>query len=189
LQTSGRVNRHSEYDADGGGVVYDFALCDKNISQHPAAKSSADIVREFFESGVIHRETSTELVTRAMREEMDRCGGLGPDMLRAAEEARDYPEVKKLGKVIDADTRLVVVDSRLKKRLREGKRVGYRMLLRGSVQMWTSKLSGFALESLHLKNQGSEIYFWDNEYEPNFLGYMAGVLKCNDFLANGGAVI
>ncbi len=189
LQTAGRVNRNSEYNAQGGSVVYDFALSDLNISQHPAAKVTAGIVREFFDSGAIHRDTSTELVTRAMRTEIDRLGGVLPDNLSKAEEANDYPQVKEQGKVIDADTRLVIVDRRLRKRLIEGKRVGFRMLLQGSVQIWTSKLSGFRLEPLHLKSQKGEIYFWENEYEPDFLGYMAGVLKCNEFLANGGAVI
>lgn len=184
LQTAGRVNRSAEYDSSGSSAVYDFAISDTHISQHPAAKYSASIVYESFENGRIHSHAPARLVTDAMREEIDRQGGIGTDKLGRAEDARDYPEVKRLGRVIDADTRLVVVSKRLKRRLLERKPVNSRILLRHSVQIWSNKVREFGLEQF----PDREIYFWNYAYEPEFLGYMAGVLESHDFAANGAVI-
>jgi hypothetical protein len=33
------------------------------------------------------------------------------------------------------------------------------------------------------------MYFWEYEYDPDFLGYMKGVLKVEKFMSAGGAII
>ena len=80
LQVGGRVNRHGEYNALGGGAVYDFALDDRVrfITNHPAAEVSADILRDFLSRGEFDSPDPADLVTRAMREELSRLpGGAG----------------------------------------------------------------------------------------------------------------
>lgn len=34
-----------------------------------------------------------------------------------------------------------------------------------------------------------ELYLWNDAYEPQFLGYMAGVLRNQEFLRAGGGAI
>lgn len=186
IQVGGRVNRHCEYDQDGGGIVYDFALADEGITQHPAAKVSADLLRGFMDGDELNRHKAADVVTRAMREELAAVGGLASDPLLKAEAGRNYPEAKQHGRVIDTDTRLVVVDQRLKKRLVEHRPVGFGTLLRGSVQLWASKIDKLRLELLPGRR---DIYAWNNAYEPDFLGYMAGVLLNDRFMREGGAVV
>ena len=186
IQTGGRVNRHGEYDADGGGIVHDFALCGDGITQHPAAAVSGDVLRELMASDDLNCSNPADVVTKAMRQELSACGGLGADPLVKAELARDYPKVKELGRVIDADTRLVIVSRHLKNRLAKRQSVDFQTLLRGSVQLWAAKIEKLDLEQLPGRR---ELYIWNDAYDPDFLGYMAGVLRNQQFLTEGGAII
>jgi CRISPR-associated endonuclease/helicase Cas3 len=189
LQVGGRVNRHGEYDADGGGIVFDVALEGKGITQHPAARVSAEVLRELMLRDALNCRLPSDLVTEAMREELLRRGGLDADPLLKSEEARDYPAVKAHGRVIDAETRLVIVDPRLKKRLHEGWPVGFRRLLRGSVQLWVDKIGTLGLEQAEEKTGHRELYLWDDLYDPTFLGIMAGILRTDRAIVAGGGVI
>ena len=110
IQTGGRVNRHGEFDDDGGGIIYDFAITGDGITQHPAADTSSTVLLDLMNRGELNSGNPSDVVTKAMRRELSECGGLGADLLRNAEAARNYPKVKELGRVIDAGTRLVVVD-------------------------------------------------------------------------------
>lgn len=193
IQVGGRVNRHGEYDPYGGGVVFDFALAGDGITQHPAAAVSADVLRELMSTDEINRRSPADVVTDAMRRELSMAGGLGADELLKAEGARDYPGVKEHGRVIAADTRIVVIDGDLRRRIVEWsrnpastERIDFNDLLRGSVQIWARKIDTLRLELLPGRR---ELYAWNGLYEPEFLGYMAGVLRNQDFLKQGGAVI
>ena len=121
-----------------------------------------------------------------MREELSARGGLAYDLLSKAERERDYPAVKKLGRVIEADTRFVVVDPHLRTLLDGGRQVGFRELLEGSVQLWARRIENLGLDPAPGRQ---EIYIWRDDYDPTFLGYMAGVLRLENFLESGGAII
>jgi CRISPR-associated endonuclease/helicase Cas3 len=187
LQIGGRVNRHGEYDKLGGGIVYDFALDDKLISQHPEAEISADVLRDFLCSGELNLADPADLVTRAMREELSRLPGNPGHQHQKAENERNYPEVAKLGRVISADTRLVVVDPTLKSRLRHGRAVSSRALLDGSVQLWAKKIDKLGCEQL--PHRGDELFLWNYRYDADFLGIMAGVLRTEECLAADACVV
>jgi len=182
----GRVNRHGEYSEHGGGIVYDFALADEGITQHPAADVSADVLRELLVEGKLNRDNPADLVTLAMREELKRNGGLPSDLLVKAESERDYPKAKELARVIDADTRFVVIDPHLKELLRKHIPVDFRALLEGSVQVWAHKIEKLGLERLHGHR---DIYAWNDTYDPDFLGYMSAVLRNEEFLRDKEAWI
>jgi CRISPR-associated endonuclease/helicase Cas3 len=186
IQVGGRINRHGEYDAGGGGVVYDLALADMGITQHPAATVSADVLRQLLAADELNRRAPADVVTRAMREELAARGGLGSDPLAKAEGERNYPAVKKHGRVIEADTRIVVVDDRLKKQIAERAAVAFGALLRGSVEIRATKIDKLGLGLLPGRR---DLFAWDGPYEPDFLGYMAGVLRNKQFLREGGAVV
>lgn len=186
IQVGGRVNRHGEYDAADGGIVYDFALDDAGITRHPGAAVSADVLRELMGTDELNRRNPADVVTKAMREELSARGGLGADPLLKAEAARDYPAVKLHGRVIDADTRLVVVDEDVKRRIAEWQPVDFQELLRGSVQLWAVRIEKLGLPLLPGRG---EIYAWNHAYDSDFLGYMAGVLRLQRFLNDPEALI
>lgn len=184
IQVGGRTNRHAEFP--GGGDVVDFMIDSvAGITAHPAARKPASILGRLLRDGrfAFEKETPADLVTAAMREEIR---DLNDDKLGKAERERDYPEVAKAGRVIDADTRLVIVKCALQHRLQAGGHVDFRELLLGSVQIWATAIERLALEPIPRHN---ELYAWQYEYDDDFLGYMAGVLKLKDFQAQGGAIL
>ena len=186
IQVGGRVNRHGEYDSSGGGVVYDFALDGIGITQHPAAAISSEILLKLMIADALNGGDPAEVVTRAMEEELRQLPLMDHKLLIDAEAQRNYPAVKELGRVIEADTRLVVVDPRLRKRLAEHRPTAFRDLLRGSVQLWATKIDKLGLDKLPGR---TEIFAWRKAYDPDFLGIMAGVFQADEFSAAGGAVI
>jgi hypothetical protein len=137
-------------------------------------------------AGELNRYSPGDLVTKAMRIEISRRGGLGADTLSKEEAARNYPAVKDQGRVIDAETRLVVVDERLKALLSAHRPVSFRSLLSGSVQLWATKIEKLGLREFPGRH---DLYVWNDAYDPEFLGYMAGVLRNDRFLREGGAII
>jgi CRISPR-associated endonuclease/helicase Cas3 len=167
IQTGGRVNRHGEWAA---AEVWDVCLQDPAFNHHPAFDSSRRVLKEMLEEGQI----DSSVVTEALRRELIlKDVGEKVEDLRKSERVLDFPRVAELYQVIDSDTRTVVVDPGLVERLKAGERVPARELLRGSVQIW--KLN---IEKLRIRQfeWDEELYYWTGPYDPDFLGYMEGVL-------------
>jgi CRISPR-associated endonuclease/helicase Cas3 len=62
IQVGGRVNRHGEFDQDGGGTVWDFSLdSGAGIVAHPAAKSSAPVLAKLLEEGYFQGDLIIQL--------------------------------------------------------------------------------------------------------------------------------
>jgi CRISPR-associated endonuclease/helicase Cas3 len=189
IQVGGRVNRHGEFDAEGGAEVYDFTIDQgEHITSHPAAKVPAQVLNRFLRSGALVHDAMepARLVTDAMIEELKDRGGLNNDLLSKAERERDYPEVAKRGRVIAQDTCLVVIDRGLCERIEGYEKVSFQELQRGSVQIWATKVGKLGIDELRGRRG---IYFWPHAYDPDCLGYMAGALQLGDFWAVGGAII
>lgn len=176
LQVTGRVNRHNEYE--DWCTVYDFEVAHVGgLSRNPEAEHPSRALRELLQEGCLAGEfDAASLVTEALRRELwvggKIIGGDGSELVKR-ENAKDYPEVARLGQVIEADTRLVVVDAALRQRLESGERVSSRDLLEGTVQIWSSKIERFGLEPIAGR---PEVFWWPWKYDAEFLGYMAGVL-------------
>ncbi len=54
--------------------------------------------------------------------------------------------------------------------------------------MWSDKIEKLALEPLHGQKEPA-VYLWNDSYDRDFIGYMAGVLRCKEFMATGVGVI
>jgi CRISPR-associated endonuclease/helicase Cas3 len=183
VQIGGRVNRHGERSE---GVVWDFIVNDSLLTLHPDFKSSRDVVEDVFRKGMWNRDL-TALMTYALDEEFKRKSEeqrIG-DLLRE-ETVGSYPSVAKLTRLITSDTRLVVVDLDLIKAIREGRRVDHRKLMALSVQLWFTKVNKLALTQI---GHGEELYAWEYEYDPKFLGIMAGILKLSQIDRYGYAFV
>jgi CRISPR-associated endonuclease/helicase Cas3 len=170
-QIGGRVNRHGEREE---GVVWDFVVNDPLLTLHPDFKHSRDVVEDLFQKRMWERDL-TKLMTYALEQEFKRDSGEDKIAELWKQEAQgSYPRVAELTRLITADTRLVVVDPGLVEAIREGERVEGRQLLRHSVQLCSTKIRDLALNQI---GHGSELYAWDYEYDPDFLGVMEGILR------------
>lgn len=188
FQIGGRVNRHGEWEPSDGGKVFDFSLdSGDGIVSHPAARLSASILFDQIDTGLLAAENldPAERVTCAMVSELRRAAINGSDPLCKAERARDYPTVAKLGRIITADTRLVVVDMVLRDRIAARERVDFVSLVRGSVQIWANKLEKLGVQQIPGRH---DLFWWPHEYDAGFLGYMAGALRIQDFVNTGVAI-
>lgn len=192
IQVGGRVNRNGEYNIYGGGKVFDFVFADDLITQHPAANVSSEVLRLLMEKDKLNHANPAQIVTEAMELELKNLGGLPSEaeLLVKAEKERNYPQVQELGRVINTDTRFVVIDTRLKELITMGVPVSFRTLLQGSVQIWAKKIEKLCLQPIISRTRSHyEIYEWQYDYDPDFLGYMEGVLKLEKFISAGGMVI
>ena len=174
VQIGGRVNRHGEHM---DGLVWDFIVNDPLLSLHPEFKHGREVVQEVFAHRMWERDL-TELVTYALEEEFKRHSGEAKiaELFRL-EKQGSYPDVGQLTKLIQTDTRLVVVDPNVISALRKGRHVEPNELQKHSVQLWSDKIRDLALSEIG--QCGSGLYAWEYEYDPEFLGIMAGVLKLN----------
>ena len=183
VQIGGRVNRHGEQSE---GLVWDFIVNDPLLSLHPDFRSSRDVVEDVFRKDMWGRDL-TALMTYALEEEFKRKSEeqrIG-DLLQK-EAAGSYPDVAKLTRLITSDTRLVVIDLGFIQAIRAGGRVDRRELMARSVQLWFTRVSKLALNQI---GHGEELYAWEYEYDPKFLGIMAGICQLAQIDRDGYAFV
>ena len=180
LQIKGRISRNNEYDE---AEVWDFQLVTGGlVNLNPVLEDSAEILGEFFKKD----QVSPEHCTAALKAEIiqTRRSDLNKD-LEKAEVTSNFPEVEKLFRVIDTETRTVVISKSLIERIEKCEPVDWRELQRHSVQLYATKVEGLRLrEAPGLRN----VFFWDLAYD-DFLGYMAGGLPLLDAQWQGGFII
>jgi CRISPR-associated endonuclease/helicase Cas3 len=187
IQTGGRVSRGAEHlDAE----VWDFRVLDDLLTAHPGFTVSRHVLDTLFEEGSIDRLSPSDLAKEAMRREVTAKGEQRASAIVKAEEGMEYPEVASLCRVIDADTRIVVIDPKLVEALRQGERVPTQKLLRYSVQVWSHKIPKLPIvpvfdRAARSSDDSPDLYAWTAAYDPDFLGYMAGVLPLLEQLKDG----
>jgi CRISPR-associated endonuclease/helicase Cas3 len=170
VQTGGRVNRHRRW---GCADVWDIRLQDPLFNEHPAFRFSRTVLAEMLREGGFGGSVS-DAVTEALRRELVlRDVREKADALRKHEACQDFPAVAKSYQVIESDTRIVVVDAELAGMLERRERVRWRDLVRGSVQIWARKVEEWQIRPIPGHD---ELYYWTGPYDPEFLGYMKGVL-------------
>jgi CRISPR-associated endonuclease/helicase Cas3 len=182
LQIAGRVNREFEF---GPGVpVVDFQLAkEAPFSEHPAFGDSAAVLGWLFERNMVAPEHCRD----ALRKEAQRGSpAKAIAKLRGAEHGFDFPEVAKLFRVIATDTRTVLVNHEIERRLRSrtaSERPHWRQIMENTVQVWSNRLPLLPFRSL----PGLEdmLVIEENCYD-DFLGYMKGVLPLLKAQQDGG---
>ncbi|MFP7755226.1 CRISPR-associated helicase/endonuclease Cas3 [Thermodesulfobacteriota bacterium B35] len=171
IQTGGRANRHG---MDMESEIIDFRVRDPFLNKHPAFDDSRAILDQMFDEGLLQSMPPIEAATESVRRELERN-----DIVRKAksiqneEERQEYRKVEKLTRLIDADTRTVVICRNIIKRLLNREKVSSVDLLQNSVQFWSNKVQELELQSFRYF---PELYYWDYPYDPDFIGYMKGLL-------------
>jgi len=188
IQIGGRVNRgNKDDDAD----VWDLLLMmDGMFRPNPAMEVSRRALHGFDE-GELNVLPAAELATRAMKREWT-CGA--EEKARSvikAEEDMEYPQVAELCRIIQTDTRMIIIDPSLSEAVRKHRKVCRVEILRYSVQLWSNRIEKLDLPALtEAKDHPSlALYGWPYAYDPGFLGYMQGVLKLEEFIASDAAII
>lgn len=178
IQIAGRVNRHEEH-AEEEPEVWDFKHDEHNyLNPHPQFKLSRRILTDMFEKRLVVPDSAA--CSEALRRELSSDYGDGEakaNEVRKAEAQGQYPEVAKLCRLINQDTRTVIVCPKLiadLEKLHPSKYPPIKEIMKHSVQLWASKLDAGKWPVKPI-GDGSELWGWTGEYS-HFLGYMAGVL-------------
>lgn len=172
IQVGGRVRRNIE---DFKPTLIDFKVESPLFNRHPAFTLSRQILERLFEEKRFETDTPADLITEALRRELMSDTQEKHKRLLQMEADMNYPEVDNLYKVIAADTRFVLIDKELITKIENYEKVEPKEILRNSVQIWAKKIDTLSLMPLKGYSDSS-IYEWCYEYDPNFLGYMKGVL-------------
>jgi CRISPR-associated endonuclease/helicase Cas3 len=176
LQASGRVNREGLLE---GSEMWTFCISeDGMLKLNPGLKESALVLKKYFE---MNQTIMPELSTQSIADELV-LYGLSKKSIKLVdnEDVQNFQQVERDFKVIDTDTRLVVVDPNVAERLQYGK-IDWKELQKVSVQ-----IAKYKLDELRTPMIIDKIYKWNLDYN-NFLGYMAGIVELKKY--SGGAII
>ncbi len=188
LQIAGRVRRNDELEYKDA-AVWDLLLRDDSFCQNPSVEVARQALNRFTEAQLNNLDPAT-LATRAMQYEWTCDAEKKARMLMKAEEGMEYPEVGKRCRVIDNDTRLVVIDPDLARQIESRSKLSKADIVRYSVQVWARSVSRYEeLGQLRPIGREGELYAWTDDYDPCFVGFMAGVLKHKEFLRDNDAWI
>ena len=176
LQAAGRVNREGSLK---DSEIWTFCLAeDKMLKTNPGMKEPAAVLRGYFERNL---EIKPELSTKSITDEIELYAVSEKyKKLVGNEELLNFPFVEKEFKVIDTDTRIVVIDRDVADGIYRGK-IDWRELQKNSVQ-----IAKYKLDELKTPEVLENIYRWNLNYD-DFLGYMAGIIQLKKF--DGEAMI
>lgn len=187
IQIGGRVSRDDEFD---NAETWDILLRDDLFRHNPSVKISCRAV-DLFSEDDLNKLHPAKLATEAMRREWTAGADNKARHLIDLEKNMEYPNVSEECRVISVDTRTVVIDRNLVEAIRNGRRVPRQEIMKNSVQIWAYKIDKLALPALfdHGQSSDADLFVWIYDYDPDFLGYMAGVLNLEKFISSGGAII
>lgn len=172
LQIDGRVNRNGEYK---DSEMWCIIINDPELKTHPGFKTSQKVFKQLIEADLLNKLTITELVTETIKRELKEDRDEKAELILKYERNHEYPEVADICKIIASDTRLVVIEPDIIRMLENGEKVSPVQLIKNSVQVWSSKKAELGLQPI---KGHEELYRWfEDGYDPEFLGYMKAILK------------
>jgi CRISPR-associated endonuclease/helicase Cas3 len=190
IQLGGRVNRTANRGDECTVLDFDFADV-KTFPDNPSLKTSKDALERLFADSRIGPDKPCDLADiclAAMKAEF-RPGAQQTALgLVSAESERDYPKVSQECRVIQTETKTVVVDPDITARLKRHERVPSLEVVRHSVQMFNAKIEKFGLSPV---TSESDLFYlpesWN--YDPDYLGYMSEFIKQTKAIIPGGFFI
>ena len=188
LQVAGRINRH---DMRNIAILKDFTLKPEDgLNHHPGFTESSIVFDDLWDQIVDPKNTITSLCTTAIRKEFSRSAKKEhSEELLKNEENCNFQFVDNNYQVITSDTITVIVDKELVKLLELGVPVDWQRIQENSVQLWANKVNKLGLKEIQGCSQ-DDIYSWTDthEYDPDFLGIMAGIIRPKQFFDETGGV-
>jgi len=187
IQLGGRVNRSA--NRRGVCAVLDFDFADvQTYPDNPSLKPSKEALEHLFADGRIGPDKPCDLgaiCLAAMKAEF-RPGAqqTALDLVRAESE-RDYPKVSRDCRVIQTETKTVVVDQGIIARLKRYERVPPLEVVRHSVQMFNAKIEKLGISPVTSESDLCCLpVSWN--YDPDFLGFMDEVVNQSKAVIPGG---
>ncbi|MBI4651800.1 CRISPR-associated endonuclease Cas3'' [Candidatus Desantisbacteria bacterium] len=173
LQTAGRINRSGEY---GISNLWGFQISLGGfLREHPTFLTSSKVLKQMYDEGKIFSEFCTEAMKREVREKNQTSADNNSIVI--AERNKEFPSVKEQFKIIPSNTVTTIIDKDLKERIERHEKIDFMELQQKSVAIYSNRIDLYALEPLHGFN---DLYLWLLDYDEDFLGYMAGVLKLDN---------
>jgi len=179
LQTAGRVNRGGEYGHDS--EIWSFKLKESdNFNSNPGLKEASSVLQKYFND---NKQIAPELTTEAITLEI-RTGGVSSVFkeLIKYENNWQFPCVEKNFKVINSDTRLVLVNEEFIAKIKNYEKVSWQEIQQNSVRIYGHNLEKYAVEELI-----EGLYYWPLGYD-NFLGIMQGALPLIRVIGGEGLI-
>ncbi len=178
LQTAGRVNRHEHLEAE---TVWTFVLKEEELlKKHPGLKDSSKVLLDLIANG---SSISPELCTDALKREIRLAGKFTSNTLRF-EENYQFPKVEENFRVINADTRTVLIDNEMISKIGSHIPLNWRDIQKSSVQIWSYRIDELRISEVP---GCSGLYQWPYQYD-DFIGYMAGLLSIESFKSGLGEI-
>lgn len=181
IQLGGRVNRSAKWKDEP--FVLDFTFKeDERFPDNPSLKPSQEALESLFRQKIISADTPCDLSAiclAAMKAEFRAGTQATAANLINLENEENYPELAKQCRVIRSDTRTIIVDPDIVKRIKNRETVSSLEVSRNSIQMYHTKIEKFRFTPLR---PDLDIYqlpeSWD--YDSDFLGYMADAVRRNE---------
>ena len=108
-RSTGRINRNNEYEE---AEVWDFQLVTGGlVNVNPALEDSAEILGEFFKKDLVSPEHCTDALKAEILQ--TRRTDLNKELDEGRSHASNFPQVEKLFRVIETETRTVVISNSL----------------------------------------------------------------------------
>lgn len=180
VQTSGRVRRNEE---DWSGELVSFRIAGEGISQHPAFGNSAGVLTRMIEDGSFEKETPSELLARAFRQQINTEFEQKREELLELEKGYRFPEVKRLYRVIEDNTLLALVDPELVERIENYDKVRFSEIVQASIRVRRNANDIGVMRKVLGRD---ELWAWTGEYDPHFLGFMASRQLVERIYRDGG---
>ncbi|MDD5200351.1 MAG: CRISPR-associated endonuclease Cas3'' [Terrimicrobiaceae bacterium] len=178
IQLGGRVNRSA--NRGGDCTVLDFDFTDaKTLPDNPNLKPSKEALEHLFATGRIGPDKPCDLgdiCLAAMKAEFRPDAQQTALDLVGAESERNYPKVSQDCRVIQTETRTVVVDPDIIARLKRYERVSSLEVVRHSVQMFNAKIEKLGISPV---TSDADLFYLPESwsYDSDFLGYMDEIVK------------
>lgn len=189
IQVTGRVSRGGEWQ---GAKTLDFRLVsDGFITNNPTLAVSQQVLIDLLKENKFNTQSPSDLALEAMKREITQGLLDRANKLIKAESDMEYPTVSELCRIITDQSTLVLINQDVAKALRKGEKVPQLCILRESVRIWTDKIERKQLPlELVFGDEGdpNALYLWNAAYDPDFLGYMAGVLPILEGLKHGAFI-
>jgi CRISPR-associated endonuclease Cas3-HD len=170
IQASGRINRNGEY---AESEMWSFRLREvEPLKANPQVENASQVLMGYLKKAIV---PTASLSTQAMEDEISLYGMKNIKKFLENENNCSFKQIEKDFQVITSNTRLAIVDGKMKQMLQSGY-VDWKLLQKHSVQ-----ISTYNLEKWHAEQLTEDIYVWKMPYSQ-FLGYMEGVVCEGDAL-------